>query len=123
MENILKCRALYLRSIALLFRSALVIDDTFLGILDNFLENYYFSYPDMFNLIYSFKEEDNKEENAERDNLLLKKYLFDLTVNDKAIKLYDEIGIDNVNKISILAEIFYEYYYEVMDIGNVRIRS
>lgn len=123
MDYMLKCRALYLRSIALLFRSRLVVDNDFLIILDNFLEKHYWDYKEMFDLIYSFDDDDNKDENTLRDNLLLKKYLLEFTISDKAIKLYEDIGFENISMISELACLFCEYYYELLDIGNIRVRS
>ena len=83
-----------------------------------FLEEYYENYSDMFDLVYDFNEDNNEYENMARDNILLNKYLNDFKSNDSAIKLYDEIGIENVRKISLLAYLFCEYYYFIMDKFN-----
>ncbi|MBQ8218956.1 MAG: hypothetical protein IJZ79_04315 [Bacilli bacterium] len=118
MDYLLKCRALYLRSIALTLDINLVITDAFIELLNSFLNNYYEQYFDLFDLIYKLKTDEEEEYNSEKCDELLKKYLYDFTVNDIAIKLYDDIGTENVNKISELSYKFCEYYYEIIDINN-----
>ena len=80
-----------------------MVDDHLLDFLNCFLEEYYENYSDMFDLVYDFNEDNNEYENMARDNILFNKYLNDFKSNDSAIKLYDEIGIENVRKISLLA--------------------
>lgn len=120
MDYLLKCRALYIWSISLTLEINLVIDNEFCQLENSFFVNYYKDYPDLFSLIYEESEEGNKEEKYYK----LLKYLYEFTVNDSAIKLYDDIGMENVNKISELAYKFCEYYYVLYDMNNnVRIRS
>ena len=121
MEGLLKRRALYLRSIGIILQVRLVIDDTFIGLLNDFYERYYEENAKMFDLLYKVSIEEFEKYSEERCNKLLSKYLYDFTNEDKAIKLFDDIGFENVNNISELACKFCEYYYEILDINNSKI--
>ena len=114
MDDFIKRRALFLRSIAITLNINLVVDDNFCELLNSFLENYYLEYRNLFDLVYINEEVLDED----REELFYKqmKYLHDFMDNDKAIKLYNDIGFENVDNISELAYLFCEYYYNILNI-------
>ena len=127
-DKMIKCRAIYLESIAALIGDEIQLDDNFNILLNSFLETYLESYAELFNLIYYFDFDEKNElvikEEPEWQELLNKYLTYFRTGNSKEIiKMYDDIGFDNANKIGILAQKFYMYIAVLNDMNNKKIRS
>ena len=128
-ENMMKCRAIFLYSIGLLCNDISLLEDERLNyLLHGFLENYLKDNFEIFNLIYCFKKDQDGNlrihEEAEWTDMLYK-YLGYLARHDnkRIIKMYDDIGTKVVNKISELAKLFYEYVFMLRDMSLVKIKS
>lgn len=127
-DKMIKCRALFLQSVAYLNGENINIDDNFNLILESFLETYFYGNEDYFNLIYYFDIDEEGtlaiREDEEWANSLNKYLTYFMTNNhDKVKEIYDEIGREDVKKISTLAEMFYAYVIALNDMSNTRIRS
>ena len=128
-ENMMKCRAIFLYSIGLLCDDVSMLEDERLNyLLHGFLENYLNDNFEIFNLIYYFKKDEGGNlciyEEEEWTNMLYK-YLGYLARRDnkKIIKMYDDVGYDVVKRISDLARLFYEYVIVLRDMSLVKVRS
>ena len=128
-ENMMKCRAIFLYSIGLLCDAVSMLEDERLNyLLHGFLENYLNDNFEIFNLIYYFKKDEGGNlciyEEEEWTNMLYK-YLGYLARRDnkKIIKMYDDVGYDVVKRISDLARLFYEYVIVLRDMSLVKVRS
>ena len=85
-------------------------------------------YFDLFNLIYVFEsDEEGQVQIHEEDEwaIPLYKYLNYFNVNDSKsiIKLYDDIGNEDVDKITKLVELFNEYLMILFDNRVIKIKS
>ena len=131
MSNIdlmIKRRALFLESIIMLDNG--IMDDaaSFGMLLDGFVQSYIDKYFDLFNLIYVFEsDEEGKMQIHEEDEwaIPLYKYLNYFNINDSKniIKLYDDIGYEDVDKITKLVELFNEYLNILFDNRVIKIKS
>ena len=127
-ENMMKCRAIFLYSIGLLNDVSILEDERLNYLLQGFLENYLKDNFEIFNLIYCFKKDENGnlciyEEEEWTD--ILYKYLGYLAAHDNKniIKMYDDVGIDIVDRITYLVELFYGYVMVLRDMSLVKVRS
>ena len=127
-ENMMKCRAIFLYSIGLLNDVSILEDERLNYLLQGFLENYLKDNFEIFNLIYCFKKDENGnlciyEEEEWTD--ILYKYLGYLASHDNKniIKMYDDVGIDIVNRITNLVELFCDYVMVLRDMSLVKVRS
>ena len=125
-DKMIKCRALYLQSIVSIIGENIEFDNSFSALLTVFAECYIEKYPDLFKIIYNYEIINNEIQFYEEDewndtlNWYLKRYFSSF---DGIRQLYNEIGVEDVDKISRLAELFCEYLYEVNDINyNMRIK-
>ena len=129
LENMMKCRAIFLYSIGLLCDDVSILEDERLNyLLHGFLENYLNDNFEIFNLIYYFRKDEVGnlciyEEEEWTD--MLYKYLGYLAGHDnkKIIKMYDDIGNDVVSRISDLARLFYDYVMVLRNMSLVKVRS
>ena len=114
-NKMMKCRAIFLYSIGLIYEDFSILNDERLSILlESFLDDFVESNFESLNLIYYFKSdnEDNLYVYEEEEwHQLLTKYLNYFAYKDtkNIIKIYDEIGKDNIDKINYLVELFYRY--------------
>lgn len=127
-KKMLECRALFLQSIAYLNGENIDIDENFNIILESFLENYFYGNEDYFNLIYYFDidEEGNLTIREEEEwTQELNEYLnyFRINNNEKVIAMYNDIGIDDINRISNLASYFINYIMTLNDMNKTRIKN
>ena len=127
-ENMMKCRAIFLYSIGLLNDVSILEDERLNYLLHGFLENYLKDNFEIFNLIYCFKKNENGnlciyEEEDWTD--ILYKYLGYLAAHDNKniIKMYNDVGVDIVNRISDLVGLFYGYVMVLRDMSLVKVRS
>ena len=127
-ENMMKCRAIFLYSIGLLNDVSILEDERLNYLLHGFLENYLKDNFEIFNLIYCFKKNEYGnlciyEEEEWTD--ILYKYLGYLATHDNKniIKMYDDVGIDIVNRITNLVQLFYGYVMVLRDMSLVKVRS
>ena len=127
-DKMLKCRALFFQSIAYVMEENIDMDGDFFALLEGFMENYLVDNYDEFNLIYYFTKDDDGnlafvEEPEWTDDLI--KYLnyFRNCDNNKVIELYDDIGEENVDKISHLVKLFWIYTMALDDMNKRKIRS
>ena len=126
-DKMLKCRALFLQSIAYLNGENINIDDNFNILLENFLENYFEGNEDYFNLIYYFDIDDEGNLNIIEEESWtneLNKYLNYFKENNhvKVKEMYDDIGTDGVKKISTLAEQFIIHVMTLNDMYKTKIK-
>ena len=128
-ENMMKCRAIFLYNIGLICDDVTILEDDRLNyLLHCFLENYLNDNFEIFNLIYCFRKDDDGNlciyEEEEWTNTLYK-YLgyFAMRDNKKIIKMYDDLGNDIVNRIGKLTEQFYDYVKILKDMSLVKVRS
>ena len=126
-DKMIKCRAIFLQSIASMNGSGIVMDEAFNSLLEGFTNSYLKGNFDKFSLIYCFKIEKGKvviHEEEEWGNILRHYLNFYLYHDDKnIIKLYDDVGLEAVDKISELVELFYEYIRILSDKRISRIKS
>ena len=127
-EKMIKCRALFLQSIAYLSHGNIDLDEKIVLLLENFLENYFEGNEAYFNLIYYFEmDEFGNLQLMEDPNWLdkLKTYLgyFKNGDNEKVKQLYDDIGYEDVQKVSILAEQFINHILVLNDINKTKIKN
>ena len=128
-ENMMKCRAIFLYSIGLLCDDVSILEDDQLNnLLHGFLINYLDSNFELFNLIYYLrKDEDGKlyvyEEEEWNDILFKNLECLARHDNKNIIKMYNEIGDNIVSRISELAKLFYEYVLILRDVKFVKIKS
>ena len=127
-KKMLECRAIFLQSIAYLNGENITMDENFNILLEGFLENYFYDNEDYFNLIYYFdiNEDGNlvvREEEEWTEEL--NKYLnyFKTNNNEKVIAMYNDIGFEDITKLSILAEQFYGYIMTLNDMNKTRIKN
>ena len=127
-DKMLKCRALFLQGVAYLANENLNLDENFNLLLQNFLENYYIGNEEYFNLIYYFDIDEEGNLKVIEDptwSETLSEYLgyFNNGNSEAVKKLYDDIGQEDVNKISILTEQFVNHILILTDMNNNRIKS
>ena len=122
-DKMLKCRALFLQSIATLYGDSIMFDDNLRYLLAGFYNSYIRGNFNKFCLIYCFKIKDGMVVIHEEDEWVesLNRYLnyFLIGDNKNIIKLYDDIGYENVEKISELAEMFYNYIKEMSQSASI----
>ena len=127
-DDMIKRRALFLITITEIYDNIFEDAESFGILLNGFLENYINDYFDLFNLIYIFRKDETGEltlyEEDEWAELLFK-YLNYFKVNDtkNIIKLYDDIGAFDVDRITILAESFGNYIALISDRNVYKIKS
>lgn len=127
-DKMLKCRALFLHGVAYLTNVNLDLDENFNLLLQNFLENYFVGNEEYFNLIYYFDIDEAGNLKVMEDpawSETLSEYLgyFNNGNSEAVKKLYDDIGQEDVNKISILTEQFVNHIIVLNDMNNNRIKS
>ena len=128
-QKMIKCRAIFLYDIATIYEDfEIIYDDRFKELLRSFLENYLINYYKYFNLIYYFSFEDDKlhinEEEEYKNELARYLKYFEYYDVKNIIRLYDDIGKDNVDMLSKLAELFCEYVMIISDMNsNKKIRN
>ena len=127
-KKMLECRTIFLQSVAYLNGDNINIDENFNIILESFLENYFYGNEEYFNLIYYFDIDDEGNLNIREEEEWtqeLNKYLnyFRTNNNEKVIAMYNDIGEEDINKLSILAEQFYGYIMTLNDMNKTRIRN
>ena len=127
-DMMMKCRAIYLYNIGLIYEDfSILTDENFKILLNNFLENYIESNYKIFNLIYYFQVDGDNLSVIEKEewNDILNKYLnlFAIHDNKNIIKMYDDVGYENITKINELVSLFYNYVLIVNDMNKLRIRS
>lgn len=122
-DYIIKCRILYLYSIAVMNGQEIALDEQFNTLLDNFMSDNFVAYFPLFNLIYQIDVDDDGDinicEEEYYDDMLY--YCFkelNKNPNEFLKKLYSEIKYSDVEKISRLAELFYQYVIGVIS-GNI----
>ena len=125
--KMLKCRAIFLQSLATLNNGIIRFDETLDSLLDGFFDSYIRGNFDKFSLIYCFQLEKGKLVIHEEDEweLELYRYLnYFLYQDDKKIlKLYDDVGDESIDKISELAEMFYQYIDELYSMKTYTLKS
>ena len=128
-ENMMKCRAIFLYSIGLLLNDISIIYDNRLDyLLRSFLDNYLKDNFDIFNVLYYLKKDENGNiyiyEEEEWTGMLYE-YLWYLSIHDnkKIIKMYDDVGNNVVKKISDLVGLFYDYVMILRDMSFVKVKS
>ena len=125
-KKMIKCRVLYLLSINWILDNYVNFDNDLSMLLSSFADNYLEQYQDLFDAIYDFKFVDEKIEFNEQAgwDILLNHYLeYYLNNFDEILSLYDEIGYDNIEKVSKLAELFCKYIYDVYMTDNSKKRK
>ena len=112
-SKMLKCRAIFLHSIATMYGDYSIFNENFNELLDSFFDSYISSHFDKFDLIYHFRDKDGKIVIHEEEEWvsILNKYLNYCRINDtkNIIKLYNDVGFRDTQKISELTELFYDY--------------
>ena len=113
-DLMIKRRALFLTNVIALYNGIMDDAESFGMLLNGFSESYMEEYFDLFSLIYVFeKNEDGKLQIHEVDEwaISLYKYLNYFTIGDNKniIKLYDDVGQEDVDKITCLVELFIDY--------------
>ena len=112
-SKMLKCRAIFLHSIATMYGDYSIFNENFNELLDSFFDSYISSHFDKFDLIYHFRDKDGKIVIHEEEEWvsILNKYLNYFRINDtkNIIKLYNDVGFRDTQKISELTELFYDY--------------
>lgn len=128
-ENMMKCRAIFLYSIGLLLDDiSIIYDNRFDYLLRSFLDNYLKDNFDIFNVLYYLKKDENGNiyiyEEEEWTGMLYE-YLWYLSIHDnkKIIKMYDDVGNNVVKKISDLVGLFYDYVMILRDMSLVKVKS
>ncbi len=114
----LKGRAIFLKSVATLLETNIVYDENFQEILNSFYESYKDVYFKQFNLIFYFKLEGDEPVICEDEkwHKLLYTYLDYFTENNTSqiLKIYNDVGYKDTEEISKLAELFYDYFMQIM---------
>lgn len=127
-DKMLKCRALFLQGVAYLTNENIDLDENFNLLLENFIENYFIGNEEYFNLIYYFDIDEEGNLKVMEDpawSETLSEYLgyFNNGNSEAVKKIYDDIGQEDVNKISILTEQFVNHIIVLNDMNNNRIKS
>ena len=112
--------AIFFYSISILYGEAIAIeDDSFKELLRDFIMNFYGMKKDILDKIFNIKYSKEKGYYYRIDYNRIIKYGSLYWNNPKGfIKLYDEIGWKDTEKISRLAELFCWYVNEVNDMNN-----
>ena len=133
MKNIskmLKCRALFIQSVSCIFGEDVELNEEFAMLLNSFCKDNLTGNEDYFNLIFYFDLDDNfnvvvREEEEWKDEMY--QYLNYFTVGNvsRVKEIYDDIGDEDVAKISVLAEQFVDYMCQLYEISadKIKIRS
>ena len=113
-DYMLKCRAIFIFSFGCLVDDLISVDNEFNYLIANFIEDNLETYFDSLSLMYYFYEDDNYRMCPYDDVNWYDKmfdYLdyFNYKNSIKIAKLYDDVGIENVDKLTILASQFYDY--------------
>ena len=128
-ENMMKCRAIFLYDIALLCNDVTILENENLDyLLPDFIKNYLKDNFEIINLIYCLRKDKQGNlciyEESDWQVILLKYLKYFSTKNDgMLIKIFNDIGDDIVSRINRLAELFYEYVLTLRDISLVKIKS
>jgi len=117
MKNInymMKCRVLFLHSVDIFLSDKVYSGNYIYELLDDFLNEYYFDYYELFDLIYCFKKDENgiisvyEEEKWQEIFLDYLDYLI-ASEDDFLKQMYRDIKFADIEKISKLVELFYQY--------------
>lgn len=103
--------ALFFHDIKMFLGEEFLLEDTFYDLLNGFFDNYRYEYVEEFELIES---EDQKK---------MFECLILMENDQELIKMLDEIGFLNTQKIGNLATLFVEYIYKIYDYRYVRYKS
>ena len=121
----MKCRAIFVRTIAVMLDGDYAYDGRFELLLKYFFFSFVYIIPDYFELIYDVRiDENNNKYIYEDDNMrkMFFKYLLDSNSNDRLGIMCDDVGIEKVSIISELAELFCEYVVTIDEIRSDKIR-
>ena len=120
MERQYKYMALFFYSISLVYGSLIAIeDDSFKELLQGFIMNFYGIKREILNKIFDIKHSKEKGYYYRIDYDRVSKYGSLYWTNPKAfVEIYDEIGYEDTEEISRLAELFWWYVNEVNDMNN-----
>jgi hypothetical protein len=140
-DRMLKCRAIFIYNIGLIFDDfSFIFSEELAILLEGFLNDYFggvivrskdgtvMNNYEAFNLIYYFTSDENDNlmvmEEPEWD-IKLNEYLeFFLKGNkEKVLKIYDEIGYEDIDKITELVSLFKAYVLALNDMYKLRVRS
>ncbi len=126
-SKMLKCRAIFLHSIATMYGDYSIFNENFNELLDSFFDSYISSHFDKFDLIYHFRDKDGKIVIHEEEEWvsILNKYLNYFRINDtkNIIKLYNDVGFRDTQKISELTELFYDYVLLMADDNKLTLKN
>lgn len=122
---IMKCRAIFIRSTAILLGGDFLYDGRFEILLKYFFDSYVYIVPQIFDLIYDVRTKKDGEiyiyETNEMRRLFFEK-LKDCNSNYVLGKMCDEVGEENTKLMSRLAELFYTYILDVETVDYARNR-
>ena len=119
-----KYMALFFHTISLWKNDIIAVEsDEFKELLLGFIMNYYVGNEELFNKIFDIKYAGGNRFSYKINYDEVMKYaMYDYNPK-KLCRLYDEIGDDMIEKITLLAEAFCQYENIINDINNsVRIR-
>ena len=104
-----------------------IFNENFNELLDSFFDSYISSHFDKFDLIYHFRDKDGKIVIHEEEEWvsILNKYLNYFRINDtkNIIKLYNDVGFRDTQKISELTELFYDYVLLMADDNKLTLKN
>ena len=120
MEEKYKYLTVLLYSISLILGGYINVDDeNFRELLIGFINNFYYEKKNIFDKIFEFHMKNNNEMMVKIDYDKVIKYgnIF-LTNPRKLAMVYDEIGREDINEITNLAQLFCFYCNQVDDMNN-----
>ena len=130
MEFICKCRALFWYYFYQINKGLEVHYSFLYDELEQFLSLTYEKYYDMFNLIFCFYADDTDDKlsiyEPEFIDVAVQAYLLLMDDDIELLKIFDEIGIERMNKISELCTLFCEYLmdkFELLEYADTKIRQ
>lgn len=116
-----KCRVIFINSIYILLDNKYPYDSEFKEILNDFINYYAMDIQEVFELMYDFKYNKDKikciSDNPQIDLLCIKYLSGDLK------KVYDGVRDSDIELISKVAELFYEYISCIMAICITKERT
>ena len=124
-DLMMKCRAIFVRSFAVLVDGDYQYDNRFELLLKYFFDSYIYIVPEIFDIIYDVRVNDIGDKYIYEDETMKKlflKSLIDANSNYNLAKMCDEVGQDKVNLMSNLAELFYEYVMQIADVSSKKNR-
>lgn len=117
----MKCRAIFIRSIAVILDGNYPYDSRFELLLKYFFDSYVYNIEDVFKIIYDVRTNEDGSKYIYEDEDMKKlffKYLIESNSNYRLGIMCEEVGQDNVNIISSLAELFYEYVLVINEVNS-----